>query len=152
MKNKKVIRPVAVILGTLCLTGLTGNFNVVVAAVKQPEFNWQAAPTEEMRASLTLRDAILRAFARNPQIAEAAAQIRVGGGNLDAAKSAWYPQVSLQGAGGKSRQTYASGDQSSNGSAGIQLSQLLWDFGKTTAVSVSRSIFRTLTGFHFTAR
>ncbi len=131
MKNKKVIRPVAVILGTLCLTGLTGNFNVVVAAVKQPEFNWQAAPTEEMRASLTLRDAILRAFARNPLIAEAAAQIRVGGGNLDAAKSAWYPQVSLQGAGGKSRQTYASGDQSSNGSAGIQLSQLLWDFGKT---------------------
>jgi len=130
MKKKRVIRQIAVVLGTLCLTGLTGNTGVM-AAEKQPELNWQAAPTEEMRASLTLRDAILRAFARNPQIAEAAAQIRVGGGNLDAAKSAWYPQVSLQGSAGQSRQTYSSGDQSSNGSAGIQLSQLLWDFGKT---------------------
>ncbi|MFO6297221.1 TolC family outer membrane protein [Rahnella selenatireducens] len=130
MKNKKVIRPVAVILGTLCLTGLTGNFSVV-AADKQPEFNWQAAPTEEMRASLTLQDAILRAFARNPQISEAAAQIRVGKGNLDEAKSAWYPQISLQGTAGKSHQTDSAGSLSNNASAGVQLSQLLYDFGRT---------------------
>lgn len=130
MKNKKVIRPVAVILGTLCLTGLTGNFSVA-AADKQPEFNWQAAPTEEMRASLTLQDAILRAFARNPQISEAAAQIRVGKGNLDEAKSAWYPQISLQGTAGKSHQTDSAGSLSNNASAGVQLSQLLYDFGRT---------------------
>ena len=101
------------------------------AANKQPEFNWQAAPTEEMRASLSLRDAILRAFARNPQIAEAAAQIRVGNGNLDEAKSAWYPQISLQGTAGKSHQTDSAGSLSNNASAGIQLSQLLYDFGRT---------------------
>lgn len=101
------------------------------AAEQQPEFNWQAAPTEEMRPSLSLRDAILRAFARNPQISEAAAQIRVGNGNKDEAKSAWYPQISLQGAAGQSRQTYSTGNQNNNGSAGVQLSQLLWDFGKT---------------------
>ncbi|WP_413529532.1 TolC family outer membrane protein [Rahnella inusitata] len=101
------------------------------AADKQPEFNWQAAPTEEMRASLSLRDAILRAFARNPQIAEAAAQIRVGNGNLDEAKSAWYPQISLQGTAGKSHQTDSAGSLSNNASAGIQLSQLLYDFGRT---------------------
>ncbi|UNK55369.1 MULTISPECIES: TolC family outer membrane protein [Rahnella] len=117
-------------LGTLCLTGLTGNTGVT-AAVKQPEFNWQAAPTEEMRASLTLQDAILRAFARNPQISEAAAQIRVGKGNLDEAKSAWYPQISLQGTAGKSHQTDSAGSLSNNASAGVQLSQLLYDFGRT---------------------
>ncbi|WP_413534205.1 TolC family outer membrane protein [Rahnella inusitata] len=130
MKNKTVKRRAAVLLGTLCLTALTGNFDVW-AADKQPEFNWQAAPTEEMRASLSLRDAILRAFARNPQIAEAAAQIRVGNGNLDEAKSAWYPQISLQGTAGKSHQTDSAGSLSNNASAGIQLSQLLYDFGRT---------------------
>ncbi|UHM89486.1 TolC family outer membrane protein [Rahnella victoriana] len=130
MKNKRVMRSLTVILGTLCLTGLTGNTDVM-AAVKQPEFNWQAAPTEEMRASLTLQDAILRAFARNPQISEAAAQIRVGKGNLDEAKSAWYPQISLQGTAGKSHQTDSAGSLSNNASAGVQLSQLLYDFGRT---------------------
>ncbi|AEX51251.1 TolC family outer membrane protein [Rahnella aquatilis] len=130
MKNKKVMRSLTVMLGTLCLTGLTGNTGVM-AAVKQPEFNWQAAPTEEMRASLTLQDAILRAFARNPQISEAAAQIRVGRGNLDEAKSAWYPQISLQGTAGKSHQTDSAGSLSNNASAGVQLSQLLYDFGRT---------------------
>ena len=124
------MRSLTVILGTLCLTGLTGNTDVM-AAVKQPEFNWQAAPTEEMRASLTLQDAILRAFARNPQISEAAAQIRVGKGNLDEAKSAWYPQISLQGTAGKSHQTDSAGSLSNNASAGVQLSQLLYDFGRT---------------------
>ncbi|WP_047608346.1 TolC family outer membrane protein [Rahnella aquatilis] len=130
MKNKKVMRSLTVMLGTLCLTGLTGNTGVM-AAVKQPEFNWQAAPTEEMRASLTLQDAILRAFARNPQISEAAAQIRVGRGNLDEAKSAWYPQIALQGTAGKSHQTDSAGSLSNNASAGVQLSQLLYDFGRT---------------------
>lgn len=130
MKNKTVKRRIAVVLGTFCLTALTGNYGVL-AADKQPEFNWQAAPTEEMRASLSLRDAILRAFARNPQIAEAAAQIRVGNGNLDEAKSAWYPQISLQGTAGKSHQTDSAGSLSNNASAGIQLSQLLYDFGRT---------------------
>lgn len=124
------MRSLTVMLGTLCLTGLTGNTGVT-AAVKQPEFNWQAAPTEEMRASLTLQDAILRAFARNPQISEAAAQIRVGKGNLDEAKSAWYPQISLQGTAGKSHQTDSAGSLSNNASAGVQLSQLLYDFGRT---------------------
>ncbi|MBU9824331.1 TolC family outer membrane protein [Rahnella perminowiae] len=130
MKNKKVMRSLTAILGTLCLTVLTGNSGGG-AAVKQPEFNWQAAPTEEMRASLTLQDAILRAFARNPQISEAAAQIRVGRGNLDEAKSAWYPQISLQGTAGKSHQTDSAGSLSNNASAGVQLSQLLYDFGRT---------------------
>ncbi|WP_145533186.1 TolC family outer membrane protein [Yersinia alsatica] len=94
-------------------------------------FNWQAAPSEEQLAELSLREAILRAFARNPQIAQAAAQIKVGQGDLDIAESGWYPQISLQGTTGKSHQTDSAGSLNSNASAGVQLSQLLYDFGKT---------------------
>nr|WP_235600985.1 TolC family outer membrane protein [Yersinia entomophaga] len=101
--------------------------NVPPAAV----FNWQAAPSEEALAELSLREAILRAFARNPQIAQASAQIRVGQGDLDVAESAWYPQISLQGTAGKSHQTDSAGSLNSNASAGVMLSQLLYDFGKT---------------------
>ncbi|MGV2878410.1 type I secretion system outer membrane protein [Pantoea vagans] len=101
------------------------------APLPKAEFNWRAAPTEEQIASLTLRDAILRAFARNPKISEAAAQIHVGEGDLDAARSAWYPQISLQGAAGRSHQTDSAGSLNNNGSGGITLSQLLYDFGRT---------------------
>ena len=67
MKNRVIL---------LCVT--TCLFTSALQAAKQEpvaEFNWRAAPTEEQIGSLTLRDAILRAFARNPKIAEAAAQI-----------------------------------------------------------------------------
>ncbi|HAH12868.1 MAG TPA: type I secretion system outer membrane protein, partial [Pantoea agglomerans] len=101
------------------------------APLPKAEFNWRAAPTEEQIASLTLRDAILRAFARNPKISEAAAQIHIGEGDLDAARSAWYPQISLQGAAGRSHQTDSAGSLNNNGSGGITLSQLLYDFGRT---------------------
>lgn len=132
MKNNKVTRRFAVVLGTLwTISAGTCGSVWAVEAEQQPEFNWQAAPTEEAQASLTLRDAILRAFARNPQIAEAAAQIRVGQGNLDVAKSAWYPRISLQGTTGKSGQSGSPGGLSNNSSGGIQLSQLLYDFGRT---------------------
>lgn len=50
----------------------------IAAPLPKAEFNWRAAPSEEQIATLTLRDAILRAFARNPKISEAAAQIHVG--------------------------------------------------------------------------
>ena len=103
----------------------------IAAPLPKAEFNWRAAPSEEQIATLTLRDAILRAFARNPKISQAAAQIHVGEGDLDAAKSAWYPQISLQGAAGRTHQTDSAGSLNNNGSGGIMLSQLLYDFGRT---------------------
>lgn len=123
MKNRVIL-----LCFTTCLLGQTAQ-----AAKEEPvaAFNWRAAPTEEQIASLTLRDAILRAFARNPKISEAAAQIRVGEAELDAAKSAWYPQVSLAASGGRSHQTDSSGSLNNSGSGGITLSQLLYDFGRT---------------------
>lgn len=93
---------------------------------------WQAAPGDAYQAQLTIKEAILRAFARNPNIAMASAQISVGKANLSEAESAWFPQVSLQGNTGRSHRTDSSGSLNSNASAGINLRQLLWDFGKTS--------------------
>ena len=96
------------------------------------ETRWQAAPGDAWQAQLTIKEAILRAFARNPNIAMASAQISVGKANLSEAESAWFPQVSLQGNTGRSHRTDSSGSLNSNASAGINLRQLLWDFGKTS--------------------
>lgn len=131
MDDKRILRSAYVLLSTLGILGTCALQLSAFGLEKQPEFNWRAAPTEEIKPSLSLREAILRAFSRNPEIAEAAAQIRVGKGNLDAAKAAWYPQISLQGSTGRSRQTYNTGTQTSSDSGGIQLSQLLYDFGRT---------------------
>ncbi|AKJ42480.1 TolC family outer membrane protein [Pragia fontium] len=95
------------------------------------EYQWQAAPSEQQLDSLSIHEAILRAFGRNPQIAQAAAQIRVGNANLTGAESAWFPQVSLQGGLGRTHQTDSSGSLNNNGSVGVNLKQLIYDFGKT---------------------
>lgn len=102
-----------------------------MAAEQTASFNWRAAPSEQQVAALSIREAILRAFGRNPQIAQASAQIQVGEGNLDEAKSAWYPQIGLQGSTGRSHQTDSAGNLNNNASGGITLSQLIYDFGKT---------------------
>lgn len=121
------------LLVSFCLSALCSPAALPAWAAAEPkaEFNWRAAPTEEQIATLTLREAILRAFARNPQISQAAAQINVGEAELDAAKSAWYPQISLQATGGRSHQTDSSGSLDNTASGGIMLSQLLYDFGRT---------------------
>ncbi|WP_238081064.1 TolC family outer membrane protein [Pseudescherichia vulneris] len=100
-------------------------------AYGEEQFNWQAAPGEQLQAQLTIKEAILRAFARNPKIAQAAAQIHVGKANLDEAESAWFPQVSLQGNVGRSHRNDSAGSLNNNGSGGVSLKQLIYDFGKT---------------------
>ncbi len=102
-----------------------------IPAYGEIQYKWQAAPSEQLQAQLTIKEAILRAFARNPKIAQAAAQIRVGKANLQEAKSAWFPQVSLQGNAGRSHRTDSAGSLNNNGSGGVSLKQLLYDFGKT---------------------
>lgn len=97
----------------------------------QEDFRWQTSPTEALQAQLTIKEAILRAFARNPKIAQASAQIQVGKANLSEAESAWFPQVALTGNAGRSHRTDSAGSLNSNAAAGINLKQLLWDFGKT---------------------
>lgn len=104
----------------------------VWAKTTTTNYQWQSAPSEQTQDELTIKEAILRAFGRHPQIAQASAQIHVGEANLTVAKSAWYPQVSLQSAAGRSHQTDSSGSLNSNASTGVTLNQLLYDFGKTS--------------------
>ncbi|WP_239497209.1 TolC family outer membrane protein [Franconibacter helveticus] len=94
-------------------------------------FQWQTAPSEQLQAQLSIKEAILRAFARNPKIAQAAAQIRVGKANLEEVESAWFPQISLQGNVGRSHRTDSAGSLNSNAAGGVNLKQLIYDFGKT---------------------
>ncbi|WP_024558410.1 TolC family outer membrane protein [Franconibacter pulveris 1160] len=114
---------------SLCLAAALMGVNLNVYG--EETFQWQTAPGEQLQAQLSIKEAILRAFARNPKIAQAAAQIRVGKANLEEAESAWFPQISLQGNVGRSHRTDSAGSLNSNAAGGVNLKQLLYDFGKT---------------------
>lgn len=92
---------------------------------------WAESPKVEQVNSLPLREAILRSFGRSPAIEQAAAQAGIGKAQIDEAKSAWLPQVGLNGAAGQSKQTDSNGTLRNSASYGITLSQLVYDFGKT---------------------
>ncbi|PHI30167.1 TolC family outer membrane protein [Budvicia aquatica] len=92
---------------------------------------WAEAPTVQQSKTLSLRDAILRAFGRSPAIAQASAQAGIGQAQIDEAQSVWYPQVSLSGTSGHSKQADSSGSLNNSASYGLTLSQLVYDFGKT---------------------
>lgn len=119
--NKRAWRALLLVLPGICAVPVYG----------ESQYDWQAAPSEQLQAQLSIKEAILRAFARNPKIAQASAQIRVGKANLEEAQSAWFPQVSLQGNVGRSHRTDSAGSLNNNGSGGVTLKQLLYDFGKT---------------------
>lgn len=93
---------------------------------------WQAAPSEQQIDSLSLEQAILYAFDRNPQIAQAAAQIRIGASELKLAESAWMTQIALNGGVGRQNQSDTPGTRGRTTSAGVSLTQLIYDFGKTS--------------------
>lgn len=95
------------------------------------DVTWQAAPSEQHIESLSVQQAVLRAFARNPQIAQAAAQIRIGASELKLAESAWLPQIALNGGFGQANQSDVSGSRGHTSSAAVSLTQLIYDFGKT---------------------
>ncbi|EOT9418835.1 TolC family outer membrane protein [Escherichia coli] len=101
------------------------------ATIAAPLPQWANAPAVTPVAQLSLQESILRAFARNPDVTQQAAQIGIGEAQIDEAKSAWYPHVGLTGNAGPSRQTDSSGRLDNNVSYGITLTQLVYDFGKT---------------------
>ncbi len=101
------------------------------ATIAAPLPQWANAPAVTPVAQLSLQESILRAFARNLDVTQQAAQIGIGEAQIDEAKSAWYPHVGLTGNAGPSRQTDSSGRLDNNVSYGITLTQLVYDFGKT---------------------
>lgn len=43
--------------------------NLLAAPGNEGQYRWQSAPSEQLQAQLTIKEAILRAFARNPRFA-----------------------------------------------------------------------------------
>ncbi|KNC91557.1 transporter [Trabulsiella odontotermitis] len=93
---------------------------------------WASAPAVTTVNALTLKECILRAFSRNPDVTQQAAQIGIGQAQIDEAQSAWYPQIGLNGNAGPSRQYDSSGSLDNSTSYGITITQLVYDFGKTS--------------------
>lgn len=92
---------------------------------------WARIPETQNKSGITLKESILRAFTRAPEVTQQAEQIGIGQAQIDEAKSAWYPQIALNGNAGPSRQYDSSGSLDNSMSYGVTITQLVYDFGKT---------------------
>lgn len=81
--------------------------------------------------SVTLKESILFALDRDPAVSHQAAQLGISQAQIDEARSAWFPQISLSGSTGHSQTTDSSGSLSNSAAWGLTLTQLVYDFGKT---------------------
>lgn len=115
---------------TCGLMTLTVGF-CVFPALSAPLPQWAQAPKVNDVDTLTLKESLLRAFGRNPGIAQQAAQVGIGQAQIREAQSAWYPQVGLSGNTGSSAQSDIGNSLNNSASYGLTLSQLVYDFGKT---------------------
>lgn len=98
-----------------------------------PAPEWAAAPGVAKASSLTLGESILFALDRDPAVSRQAAQLGIGQAQIDQARSAWFPQVSLSGSTGHSSTTDSSGSLKNSAAYGLSLTQLVYDFGKTSS-------------------
>lgn len=76
----------------------------------------------------SLEKSILAAIMLSPELAEIKSVLNVDNARVDEQKGAWMPQVFVNG----TSRDLASNSNSDNESYGISVSQLLYDFGKTT--------------------
>ncbi|EPF16568.1 MULTISPECIES: TolC family outer membrane protein [Cedecea] len=115
-----------VIFALICIGASAGG-----NAAPAPE--WAAAPGVAQATSLTLGESILFALDRDPAVSRQAAQLGIGQAQIDQARSAWFPQVSLSGSTGHSSTTDSSGSLKNSAAYGLSLTQLVYDFGKTSS-------------------
>lgn len=94
--------------------------------------NYSASPGAVKIARVTLKESILFAFDRDPSVGRQAAQMGIGQAQIDEAESGWMPQISLNGSTGHSRTTDSSGSLKNSAAWGLSLTQLVYDFGKTS--------------------
>lgn len=106
---------------------LLGCVFMVQASINRP------LPGAASIPSITLKESILFAFDRDPSVGRQAAQLGIGQAQIDEAKSAWMPQISLNGSTGHSRTTDSSGSLNNSAAWGLSLTQLVYDFGKTNS-------------------
>ncbi|WP_411704106.1 TolC family outer membrane protein [Edaphovirga cremea] len=105
---------------------------VIPSLYSAPLPQWAKAPKVNELASLTLKESLSYAFGRSPSISQQAAQMGIGDAQIREAQSAWYPQIGLSGNTGSSTQNDIGNSLNNSASYGISLTQLVYDFGKTT--------------------
>ncbi len=109
------------------LSLLLGCVFMVQASINRP------LPGAASIPAITLKESTLFAFDRDPSVGRQAAQLGIGQAQIDEAKSAWMPQISLNGSTGHSRTTDSSGSLNNSAAWGLSLTQLVYDFGKTSS-------------------
>lgn len=109
------------------LSLLLGCVFMVQASINRP------LPGAASIPAITLKESILFAFDRDPSVGRQAAQLGIGQAQIDEAKSVWMPQISLNGSTGHSRTTDSSGSLNNSAAWGLSLTQLVYDFGKTSS-------------------
>lgn len=96
---------------------------------------------------ISLREVIAFALDRDPSVNLQAAQIGIGEAQIDEARSAWMPQIILNGGTGRNKTTDAGGALNTSASWGMTLTQLVYDFGKTHNAIAQREAQRD--GYRF---
>jgi adhesin transport system outer membrane protein len=95
----------------------------------------QALQVEQDSKPLELADAVRRAVARHPSIADAIATLAQQSGGVEVARAGYYPQVKLGMGAGLNGNNGGSGAGRGRGNgvlANASLSQMLYDFGKVS--------------------
>lgn len=82
----------------------------------------------QSQPAATLKSSVIAAIGHSPQLAEIQSILHVDTAKIDERKGAWMPQVFVNG----TTRDLASNNSSDTESYGISVSQLLYDFGKTT--------------------
>ncbi|MDA8478313.1 TolC family outer membrane protein [Citrobacter sp. Awk 4] len=113
---------------SFCLA-LTGNVHAALVSFDECPSDCPASANHQPKSSvLSLQDSILSAISISPEMAEIRATMNVDKAKISESKGAWLPQVFVNGA---SRDLVSSDNQDAE-SYGISVSQLLYDFGRTT--------------------
>ncbi|WON77521.1 TolC family outer membrane protein [Serratia sp. UGAL515B_01] len=84
--------------------------------------DWNTLSVVESKSKMTADEAVMYAFQRSPEISKALSQINKGKAQVDEVKSAYFPQVGMS----------ASYGRAGEATLGPKLTQLLYDFGKTS--------------------
>ncbi|WP_312382883.1 TolC family outer membrane protein [Atlantibacter subterraneus] len=117
-------------LSPLCLLIATGLVNEAVCAelqVSDDDAIRQIAPAT--KSAVSLKSSILSAIGKSPQLAEIKSVMNVDHAQVAERKGAWLPQVFANGA----SRDLATNDDSQSEAWGVSVTQLLYDFGKTTS-------------------
>lgn len=113
----------------LCVLAWSGFGNAALAAeeASAPCVS-SCLPGAAQSQEASLKSSIVAAISHSPQLAEIQAVLNVDSARVDERKGAWMPQVFMNG----TSHDMASDSDSNSESYGISVSQLLYDFGKST--------------------